>query len=162
MLALEIVQWHVTHHRCHKRQPNNVDGHSGAYMERSFVQVRHTVGTNFYSTRSRFFGVDQRALPKIVPSSDVYGKVEIGPLKGIPIAGVNAFFTLSFYCTILSVPWRSASGAGGTTLFRSGPSKEYASHLFTQVHSLSDTDTALDVLCCLIRAVNQFYRKPGF
>jgi len=37
----------------------------------------------------RFFGIDAKILPKIKSSSEIYGKIEDGPLAGIPIAGVN-------------------------------------------------------------------------
>lgn len=35
----------------------------------------------------KFFGVNQSVLPKIVSSSEIYGHISSGPLKGLPIAG---------------------------------------------------------------------------
>lgn len=35
----------------------------------------------------KFFGVNRSILPKIVSSSEIYGHIHDGPLKGIPIAG---------------------------------------------------------------------------
>ena len=36
----------------------------------------------------RFFGIKESVLPKIVSSSEKYGKIAYGSLKGVPIAGL--------------------------------------------------------------------------
>lgn len=43
---------------------------------------------NWSPTLLRFFGLKESILPKIVSSSEVYGNVANGPLKGVPIAGM--------------------------------------------------------------------------
>jgi hypothetical protein len=44
----------------------------------------------------RFFDVPMEILPEIRSSSEVYGFLRDGPLKGLPIAGVNVHFYMSF------------------------------------------------------------------
>ena len=39
-------------------------------------------------TLLKFFGIKASVLPKIVSSSEPYGDIAYGPLKGIPIAGL--------------------------------------------------------------------------
>ena len=36
----------------------------------------------------KFFGFRESILPKLVPSSEVYGNIANGPLKGVPIGGL--------------------------------------------------------------------------
>lgn len=42
---------------------------------------------NYIYIYNSFFGVPDHILPKIVSSSEIYGKAKWGPLEGIPIAG---------------------------------------------------------------------------
>jgi glycerol kinase len=37
----------------------------------------------------RFFGVPQKILPEIRSSSEIYGDITEGPLRGVPISGVS-------------------------------------------------------------------------
>jgi len=40
-------------------------------------------------TYFRFFDVSDSMLPEIRSSSEVYGNISAGPLKGCPLSGVN-------------------------------------------------------------------------
>lgn len=42
----------------------------------------------WYPPLLEFFGIPESTLPKIVSSSEVYGKIAAGPLSGVPIAGM--------------------------------------------------------------------------
>lgn len=37
----------------------------------------------------KFFDIDQNLLPEIRSSSEIYGEISSGPLKGVPISGVS-------------------------------------------------------------------------
>ena len=47
-------------------------------------------------TLCRYFNIPMHILPKIRSSSEIYGNVKVGPLKGIPISGVS-FSLFVFY-----------------------------------------------------------------
>ena len=36
----------------------------------------------------RFFGIRESVLPRLVSTSEVYGEIAYGPLKGVPLAGL--------------------------------------------------------------------------
>lgn len=38
-----------------------------------------------------FFDIDKNLLPEIRSSSEIYGNIAQGPLKGVPISGVSNF-----------------------------------------------------------------------
>lgn len=40
-------------------------------------------------TLCRYFDIPMKLLPEIKSSSEIYGKITIGPLAGIPISGVR-------------------------------------------------------------------------
>lgn len=40
-------------------------------------------------TLCRYFDIPMQMLPEIRSSSEIYGKISIGPLSGIPISGVR-------------------------------------------------------------------------
>lgn len=39
-------------------------------------------------TLCRYFDIPMKLLPEIKSSSEIYGKITVGPLTGIPISGV--------------------------------------------------------------------------
>ena len=43
-------------------------------------------------TLCRYFDIPMQMLPEIRSSAEIYGKIAIGPLKGITISGVSCFF----------------------------------------------------------------------
>lgn len=43
-------------------------------------------------TLCRYFDISMQMLPEIRSSAEIYGKIAIGPLKGITISGVSCFF----------------------------------------------------------------------
>ncbi|XP_015599530.1 glycerol kinase isoform X2 [Cephus cinctus] len=43
---------------------------------------------NWDPTLCRYFDIPMKLLPEIKSSSEIYGKVEVGPLRGIPISGI--------------------------------------------------------------------------
>jgi glycerol kinase len=45
----------------------------------------HTL--NWDDSLCKFFNIPRSALPEIKSSSEVYGLLEVGPMKGIPISG---------------------------------------------------------------------------
>lgn len=40
-------------------------------------------------TLCRYFEIPMKLLPEIKSSSEIYGKIAVGPLKGIPLSGVS-------------------------------------------------------------------------
>lgn len=45
-------------------------------------------------TLCRYFDIPMQILPEIRSSAEIYGKIAIGPLKGITISGVSYFFKI--------------------------------------------------------------------
>lgn len=45
-------------------------------------------------TLCRYFDIPMQMLPEIRSSAEIYGKIAIGPLKGITISGVSCFFKI--------------------------------------------------------------------
>lgn len=43
---------------------------------------------NWDPTLCRYFDIDMNLLPEIRSCSEIYGKITVGPLSGIPITGV--------------------------------------------------------------------------
>lgn len=43
----------------------------------------------------RYFNIPMDILPKILSSSEIYGQLADGPLKGIPISGVSIFLSIN-------------------------------------------------------------------
>lgn len=48
-------------------------------------------------TLCRYFNIPMLSLPKIRSSSEIYGNIKVGQLKGIPISGVS-LITVIFHC----------------------------------------------------------------
>lgn len=47
-------------------------------------------------TLCRYFDIPMKLLPDIKSSSEVYGKITVGPLEGIPISGVGLHKYLNY------------------------------------------------------------------
>jgi glycerol kinase len=52
---------------------------------RTMLMSLHTL--NWDDSLCKFFNIPRSALPEIKSSSEVYGLLEVGPMKGIPISG---------------------------------------------------------------------------
>ena len=57
----------------------------------------------------RFFNISMEILPKILSSSEIYGNLSDGPLKGIPISGVSNIFVNISLPNIYGKPLKNKS-----------------------------------------------------
>jgi glycerol kinase len=70
-----------------------------------------------------FFNIPMEILPEIRSSSEIYGYMEDGPLKGIPLSGVNILY--KNFILFKLVFRRSTSSFSWTNMFSNGTSQKY-------------------------------------
>lgn len=77
-----------------------------------------------------FFGLKKSILPKIVSSSQVYGKVKSGPLKDVPVAGMvgDQQAALVGNKCLSKGQAKNTYGTGSFVLFNTGPDVVRSSH----------------------------------
>lgn len=77
----------------------------------------------WYQPLIDFFGLKASILPKIVSSSELYGKIAAGPLSGVPIAGMvgDQQAALVGNKCLQKGTAKNTYGTGSFVLFNTGP-----------------------------------------
>ena len=98
-------------------------------------------------TLLRFFGIRDSVLPRLVSTSEVYGRIAYGPLKGVPLGGLvgDQQGALVGNKCLTQGHAKCTYGTGAFLLFCTGTDIVYSTHgLLSTVRLLLGTETGAE------------------